>query len=452
MKRKTMAVLSLVIAGVLAIGLSGCSGLSGNGETVYNVAESLGEEKQESEWAAQETGASAEMRKMYLDAQADGYEGSYVEFLKEIGFTGKEDSAGVNDALTSVVSIYANFDYRTVSDSMGGFFPSTTIKTATSSGSGVIYSLDKEEGDAYIVTNYHIIYYASSTGTETVPHVSDDITVYLYGGETEERGIAATYVGGAMEYDIAVLRVEDSEVLAASAASAATAANSDAVAVGEAVYAIGNPDTRGISAVSGIVSVDAEYITMVAADDVSEISLLEIRTDAPVNHGNSGGGLFNADGNLIGVVNARSEKSGVEGFGYAIPVNLAFSVAQNIIDNSRVNDSRGALSARMAVNVQVTDSHSVYDENTCRTYIVETVAIASVNGAPARGKLQAGDVILSLSLNGGEAKTITRRHMIGTFLMDVRKGDTVTVTYSREGTAETVDLVFDSDSYFTLYD
>ena len=58
MKRKTMAVLSLVIAGVLAIGLSGCSGLSGNGETVYNVAESLGEEKQESEWAAQETGAT----------------------------------------------------------------------------------------------------------------------------------------------------------------------------------------------------------------------------------------------------------------------------------------------------------------------------------------------------------------------------------------------------------
>lgn len=463
--KKTVVVLSVALAGALGVSLCACDIFSDAVySSPYEVAVELGYEGSAADWLSAADSGSSEARRMYEEAKAEGYDGSYMDFLKEIGFTvAGDDTAGIHSALTSAVSVQA------VSEQL----VNGVRKSVTSCGSGVIYSLDAAEGDAFIVTNYHVVYNQDSTGRETVTHVSDEITLYLYGGETANGALKATYVGGAMNYDIAVLQVDgddtvsvkdstgtvrthtNKEVLAASSARACTAGNSDSVSVGQRAYAIGNPNGEGISVSGGVVSVDAEYIDILASDDKTQLSLLEIRTDAAVNHGNSGGGLFDAEGNLIGIVNARSEETGVEAFGYAIPSNLALSVAQNILDNRSV---KGALRATLGVTVQTTDSKSVFDEKNQKAYIMETVVLqeVSLSGA-ARGKLQAGDALYSAKIVSAQGETVTekailRQHYLTELLFNVRMGDTLELTVSRNGETVTVSITFSKTSDFTLFD
>ena len=189
---------------------------------------------------------------------ANGADGSL-----NITTNGSSIPAASAKGLRSAVSIVCNFQ-ATVQ--VGGWFPgssSTTTKNYSSEGSGVIYQMDKSEGDAFIITNYHVVYDASSN---TKNGISNDISVYLYGSEIEEKAIEATYVGGSLYYDIAVLRVEDSAILKASSACAVTVADSDEIVVGDSAIAIGNAQGLGISSTSGVVSVDSEHITMTAAD------------------------------------------------------------------------------------------------------------------------------------------------------------------------------------------
>lgn len=449
MKKTGLAAVCVALVAVFAVGLTSCGGASA---TVYDVATTLGYEGSESGWIASVSDSGTEARKLYEEAKADGYTGTFVDFLKDIGYAPQDSSVSVSNALMSVVSVTCAFSEPTYTYVNGR--PVYQEKTAYSAGSGVIYSLNKAEGDAYIVTNYHVVYDSDSAGKETVTHISDEIAVYLYGSMygSESDAIAADYVGGSMEHDIAVLKVEGSDLLKNSYAYSLKASNSDAVTAGETVYAIGNPEGKGISVTQGIVSVEAEYITMTASDETTQVSRLEIRTDAAVNHGNSGGGLFNSEGRLVGIVNARSEDDGVEAFGYAIPSNLALAIAQNIIDNSKTNSSKGALRATLGITVQVTDSRSVYNEETQKAYVVETVTVRSVAlGSISYGKLKDDDIIYSIRINGGDEKVITRQYMVTNALFNVRLGDTVELAVYRNNQVVTVSLAFDDNSYFNLY-
>ena len=176
---------------------------------------------------------------------------------------------------------------------------SVSIITTSAAGSGVIYEIDKERGEAYIITNYHVVYeQGSKTG------IASAIKVFLYGMEATEYGIDATYVGGSMNYDIALLHVKGSTVLMESCARAADVADSDKVSILDTAIAIGNPEGNGISATVGYVNVDSENILV--SFQGTNVQLRVMRTDAAVNSGNSGGGLFNDKGELIGIVNAKS--------------------------------------------------------------------------------------------------------------------------------------------------
>ena len=97
--------------------------------------------------------------------------------------------------------------------------------------------------------------------------------------------------------------------------------------VGSSAIAIGNAQGLGISSTSGVVSVDSEYITMTAADGKTAVAFRVMRVDTAINSGNSGGGMYDDNGNLIGIVNAKIVYDGVENIGYAIPSNGAVSVA-----------------------------------------------------------------------------------------------------------------------------
>ena len=404
MRKQFKIITAVVTAGALMLALAGCFfDEKKTGRTPYEVATELGEAKTEGEWLSEVIDGETMLHRLYKEAKADGYEGSFVDFIKEIGY-GDHSAAATNRALRSSVMVVNKFE-RTKGETLFG----GSTESYTSMGSGIIYSLDREAGDAYVVTNYHVVYSAASSGKESTPHISDSITLYLYGGVISSGKIAASYVGGAMQYDIAVLKVEGSEVLKNSSALAVTAGDSDAITVGERVYAVGNPEGEGFSVTSGVISVDAENIDVKLADNSATVSMLEIRSDVAINHGNSGGGLFDAEGKLVGIVNARSERTGVENFGYAIPSNLALSVAQNVIDNSKSNNSKGALRARLGVTMEVSGSKGVFDEKTGKAYVMQTVSVVDVvAGSPAFGKLQEGDVFYSIKVGNGKEKIITR--------------------------------------------
>lgn len=439
---------SVILAGALALTLTSCTLFgSSSGKTPYEIATETGYVGSEASYLAGLTGTDGDLlRTAYAEAREEGYTGTFLDFLKEYFTVAADDTAAVNRAAMSAVSIYCQFEIP--SSGYRPIFGGTSI--STSAGSGVIYSLDKQNGDAYVITNYHVVYDADSTGTETVPHISDEISLYLYGGEIASSEIKATYYGGAMDYDIAVLKVTGSDVLKNSSAKVVVGANSDAVSVGERVYAIGNPEGDGISVSGGVVSVACESINISTADESRTVSMWGIRTDATVNHGNSGGGLFNAEGKLVGIVNARSEEEGVYGVGYAIPSNLALSIAQNIIDN-RTSTFCGAAKAMLGVTVQTVGSKSVFDENSQRAYIEETVVVQKVEtGSIASGSIKAGDTVYSIALDGHET-VVLNQQMILHLLFRVRKGDTVTVKVYRSGELLSYDLVFDQNSYFNVY-
>ena len=469
MKKRIAALTAVFLAGALTFTLAGCGifGSNPDAKYPYDVATERGYDGSEASWLASLDTPSTHERKLYEEARENGYTGSYTDFLREIGMADKDDTVGVQTALRSVVAIDCRFDVIT------NFHTSVSL----SMGAGVIYSLDNS-GNAYVVTNYHVVYNGTSTGRETNPHISDKISLYLYGsnytgdGRISSQAISATYLGGSMDYDVAVLQVVGSgvvtedggnthtnrDVLVGSGAMALVGADSDSITVGQKVYAVGNADGEGIAVSGGVVSVDAEYITISTADEQRAVSMLEIRTDAAVNHGNSGGGLFNAEGELIGLVNARSEQDGVVAFGYAIPANLALSIAQNVIDNSS-EGGKGSRRATIGVSLSVYESKSVYDEKSAKYYIEEKVIIASIGdtrGPGYKAGLRAGDTVVSAAIvrDGKVVRTVnvTRRHKLTNLLFELRLGDTLHLTVTRSGNAEPLEMDVEfSAGDFVLY-
>lgn len=423
-KRALLFTLVLFITGIFAFTLTGCNLFlrTQDPDYPYDVAVKNGYTGSEASWVASQYSAGSRERKLYEEAKADGYKGTFVDFLKEIGGA-QDNTAAVNEALTSVVS----------------------IKTDTAWGAGVIYSLDKTAGDALIITNYHVVYGKNGISTK--------IGVSLYGENHNNPVMSATFYGGAAQYDLALIRIKGSEHLKESEdnvvyAKEASFGDSDSITVGEQVYAVGNPDGQGISATGGIVSVDAEKIQVERADAGGRytygatVDLWEIRMDASVNHGNSGGGLFNADGDLVGIVNARSEESGIVGFGYAIPANFAKAVVDNIIDNYADADGKVKL-ASLGFEYTVRESKGVYHEELSKYFKEEKIVVDKVS--PSSG-FKYNDILIKavrVSATGErEELDIIREHMLDTFVLGIRQGDTVVITVSREGELLEKEIVF----------
>ena len=343
------------------------------------------------------------------------------------------NTLAANKALLSVVSIYSIFD----KNSYG------TTTQYSSIGSGVIYKLDKEKGDAYILTNYHVVSTASST---TANGVSNDITLFLYGQEESmQYAIPATYVGGSLQYDLAVLKVEASTVLMQSSARAADIANSDEIAVMDTVIAIGNSDSDGISATLGHVSVDSEYIALLGADDLTEISVRVIRSDAAVNHGNSGGGLFNDKGELVGIVNAKTSKSNVDGVGYAIPSNVAKNIAENILYYCDGTERESVFRCILGITVQSSEFKTEYDKETGKVKKIESVIVSEVSEtSTVLDKLKVNDTILSVTVDG-VTQNVTRRFHVIDALLNARPDSKVVFKILRAGAEMSIELTVTND-------
>lgn len=343
-----------------------------------------------------------------------------------------DNTLAINQALRSSVSIICTFAQESRFGAVSNFY---------SAGSGVIYQLDMENGDAFIITNYHVVYDENSRAANGI---AEKIDVYLYGGEFQGLQMEATYVGGSMYYDLAVLRIEKNEILKHSEALAVQVANSDDVQVGTAAIAIGNAEGEGISVTSGVVSVDSEYLTMTGVDGMTSVDYRVMRIDTAVNSGNSGGGLFDRNGQLIGIVNAKIMDATVENIGYALPSSVVTAVVDNIIDYCYESDNENVMRPIMGITVTTTHSKAVYEEETGLLRVVETVVVYTVDPNLLGKVFQVGDQLISISING-ESKTITRQYQLIDTMVTARPGDEVQFTVVRDGQERVLTVIVTED-------
>ncbi len=489
MKKILKNVLALSCAAVAAVGLGACNNQIVN---AYDIAVKNGFKGTEAQWLASlngtdgEDGSDVKIQDVYEAAKEAGYQGTFLEFLKEylsVDLVENNDTETIAKNVSSVMSVCCAFTTTTTYRGQGWFNGSvakTIVEASASAGSGVVIDLDKEKGDALIVTNYHVLY---SLGVDTENDISDCIYLYPYGarnlftsgGELDQAtgkyvlsdvnkdgkvdkndqgdmggdGIKATFVGGAMDYDVALLKVENSEYLKTSAVTKATIGNSDEVTVGEKAYAIGNANGQGISVTTGVISVESETIDMSSLDNVAErVYYRVLRTDAAINHGNSGGALFNAKGELIGITNAKNVEEETDNMGYALPITQVKYLLKNIRANGGVVQR-----AMLGVTCTQTASNASFNDSG-KLVITEEITITSVSsGVAADGKLKVGDVIKAIVIDG-KTNAITRSYMLNDLLLTVKKGDTITLKVFREQSGEETDvtITFDKDDYFVLYD
>lgn len=383
-------------------------------------------------------------------------------FLDEAGLTLPEKDPVVNNTINveggpnyEKIEINSNSDKNLLAASralLSAVSVRCTFGTSSSgaAGSGVIYKLDKERGDAYVITNYHVVYNGTSTAENGI---SDNINLYLYGMEYMADGnvsyaIPATFVGGSMEYDIAVLKVTASTVLMESNAMAATIADSDEVSILETAIAIGNPGNGGLSATVGCINVDSENIEVKFDTPTGKksVSLRVMRTDAAVNSGNSGGGLFNDSGALIGIVNAKDSDMSVDNIGYAIPSNIAKAIADNAIYYSDGTVKRCLL----GITVGSAKYWTEYDTETGKIHKFEKVVITELSLTSALGgKLRAGDIINSITVDGVECE-VTRIHHVVDAMLYARVGSSVVTNVTRGGVNMDVPITI-TQNMLTVY-
>lgn len=307
-----------------------------------------------------------------------------------------------NDSLNSVSYVAANVADSVVEIRTEQMVTSTWLQQYVSegAGSGVVFSKD-----GTIITNNHVIDGATN------------ITVTMHDGTT----YPATLIAKDSKTDLAVLKIEKNDC------KPVILGDSDALIVGEAAVAVGNPlGELGGTVTNGIISALDREITL----DGRTHNLLQ--TNAAISPGNSGGGLFNAKGELIGVVVAKSSGSDVEGLGFAIPVNDVKKVVEELLVNGYVS-GRPALGISV-VSIETYQQAITYGYNKYGVYIAEVLE----NSAAEKGGLKANDYIISVDdvavENYNDLVTILESHNIG---------DKITMQVQRERQILDIDIVLE---------
>lgn len=292
-------------------------------------------------------------------------------------------------------SVVAITTEEVVTSNYGFWFGGEYVQSGA--GSGVIMT-----SDGYIITNQHVV-----EGASTITVTLSDDTEY-----------PATLVGSDSVNDIAVIKIE------AEGLTPAVMGNSDNLVVGQSVIAVGNPmGVLGGTVTNGIISALNRDVT------VNNQKMTLIQTNAAISPGNSGGGLFDANGQLIGIVNAKSSGSNTEGLGFAIPINTALSVATDLIDN-------GYVTGRPALGITVVD---VQDSQTAAQMGVSSagVYVYQVNegsGAEAAG-IQPGDRIIAV-----ENVLVENKEQVSEEVRNHNVGDTIQLQIARDGNIMNVEV------------
>ena len=303
-----------------------------------------------------------------------------------------------NKVLPSIVGIKVEYEVNSI------FYRQAS--TATATGSGIIIS-----DDGYILTNNHIVDTSSSSsssnGYSSYYSVSESnkVTVTLYGDSTEYE---ATIVGTDSQTDLAVIKIDKTGL------TPAELGDSDKVQVGEFAMAIGNPLGLDTSVTCGVISATNREIT-----DSDNKTYTLIQTDAAINSGNSGGALVNADGKVIGLNTLKISSTGVEGMGFAIPINSTIDIYQQLIEYNKVK--------RPYIGISGVD----LDEKTASANkLVQGIYVKSIDefSAAEKAGVKIGDVIV-----GADGKEIKTMEELNNIKNSHQIGDTLTLKVNRNG-------------------
>ncbi|MDE6798219.1 MAG: trypsin-like peptidase domain-containing protein, partial [Ruminococcus sp.] len=316
----------------------------------------------------------------------------------------------VQKVLPSVVGVESEF---TVTSNNNGYyygFGMPTTSTATGTGTGVVIT-----EDGYIVTNAHVIY-----DSEYGAGLSEKITVHM----NDDNSYEAEVVGYDTDCDLAVLKID------ATGLTSAEFGDSDSLMLGESVIAIGNPlgfDLKN-TVTSGIVSGLNRNIT------INDKAMNLIQTDTAINSGNSGGPLINKYGQVIGINSSKMSASygeaSIEGIGFAIPSNETSKIIDDLM-------SYGYVTGKPQLGISCQD----VTENVSRMYNMPVgvyITEVSAGSASEKAGLQSGDIITAV--DGMEVSTAEE--------LNAQKnthsaGDTITVTYVRNGNEKTTEITLD---------
>jgi len=287
-------------------------------------------------------------------------------------------------------------------------------KELISNGSGFIYKINEEE--TYIMTNHHVV----DNGT------SFKVT-YTDGDELE-----ATLIGSDEYSDIAVLKVETKEGY-----KAVEFGNSDTMRVGDTTFTVGAPlgDIYSWTVTRGILSGKERLVEISLSNSrESDYIMNVLQTDSPVNSGNSGGPISNSNGEVIGVVNAKISSEGVEGIGFAIPIEVAIEKSEEIINGNK--SSYPYLGISM-LNVEDAKNYFNYREYITDNNITSGVIVVDIeNDSVARNNgMQSGDIITEI--NGKEVKNVA---YLRYELYKYKIGETIKVKILRDSDTKEISI------------
>ncbi|MGX9707039.1 S1C family serine protease [Laceyella tengchongensis] len=285
-----------------------------------------------------------------------------------------------------------------------------TEELQQSSGSGIIF--EKIDGKARIITNYHVIQGGSR------------FKVIIPNGNDKNQEVEARLLGGDQLTDLAVLEISDKYVTAI-----ADLGNSDQLTAGEPAIAIGNPLGLGQSVTTGVISSPKRAFKV---DEQTTTDV--IQTDAAINPGNSGGALINISGQVIGINTLKIAEQGVEGLGFAIPINDARPIVEKLIKYGKV--SRPYLGVQM---VDVADlTQEARQQLNLPNNITSGVALYELEpGSPAdQAGMEPGDVITTLDGQTVKSGSDIRQYMYTKKAVN----DKMEVTYFRDGKKQTTTI------------
>lgn len=325
--------------------------------------------------------------------------------VSQVKLSNYSDTAvyAANKILPSIVGIKVEY---TVSSNFSIYGMGTAKSEASASGSGIIIS-----DDGYILTNNHIV---ATSSSESYYQVSDanKVTVTLYNDDTEYE---AKIVGKDEQTDLAVIKIEKTGL------SKAEFADSDSIKVGEFAMAVGNPLGMQSSITCGVVSAVNREVT---DSDGKKFTL--IQTDAAINSGNSGGALVNGEGKVIGINTLKLSGTGIEGMGFAIPINSTTDITSQLIQYSKVK--------RPYIGISGVD----LDEKTAKVYnLVVGVYVKSIEDFSAAEKagVKVGDVIVE-----ADGKKITSMNELNEIKNSHKIGDELKIKVNRNNKTEELTL------------
>ncbi len=312
-----------------------------------------------------------------------------------------------NKILPSIVGIKVEYTVSSNYFSMFSGAMTPQKSEASASGSGIIIS-----DDGYILTNNHIV---ATSSSDSYYEVSDanKVTVTLYNDETQYE---AKIIGKDEQTDLAVIKIDKTGL------AKADFADSDSLKVGEFAMAVGNPLGLQSSITCGVVSAVNREVT-----DTDGKKFKLIQTDAAINSGNSGGALVNSKGEVIGINTLKLSGTGIEGMGFAIPINSTKDIVSQLIQYNKVK--------RPYIGITGID----LNERTAKTYnLVVGIYVRGVENftSAERAGLKAGDVITEV-----EGKTVTTMDQLNEIKNTKQIGDELKLKINRNGNEQEITVV-----------